>query len=546
MVFMKLLKRIFFLVFIFISLNLFALPEQKLINSSHWIYDALNDLCIESKVVSILHRAPLSIMELKFVFKKIDYEKLSISGKKQYEKIQSFFNKENLSFKTGELKLAFDIETAFEIYLKKDKDEKFFYPYQKKIAPINLPLFFSFNNFLTTQMDIAFIQNIQAQKDANVFMNIPYTTSQFDLDFPYFTYSSLGYIFNDSTIVNFKIGRYPFYYGKSHLGSIIISDYCTNEITSELKIVTDKFGYSLNVTQLNPPRDDNISPSYIYLHGLEFSPFKNLRISLLEGVLINNPFELRFLNPLMIFHGYASWNDYYGTGTHGNPAQKEASLMGVIFDYTPCKYLNFNFIYAMNQFQTYWELKYFSEAAEKIPDAFALQFCMDFNLPLNKGYVYGYAEASYTSPYMYLMEGKDWSFARIYRELNPDHQKHIEWTGSPFGPDSIIATMCAGYKIPKLFSLSAKYLFAMQGENSETSVLFSDYWPKTVSEARNWFPTGILTFTHSISIYGSYEFSEKFSICIQPIFIIKKNAKHILENNKTDFELITSLKYNFF
>ena len=59
----------------------------------------------------------------------------------------------------------------------------------------------------------------------------------------------------------------------------------------------------MNVVQINPEK-------YIYLHTIEVTPWKWLKASVTEGTLLNEPFELRYLNPLMIMHSFASWNQY--------------------------------------------------------------------------------------------------------------------------------------------------------------------------------------------------------------------------------------------
>ena len=49
---------------------------------------------------------------------------------------------------------------------------------------------------------------------------------------------------------------------------------------------------------------------YLYLHQIDIRLFKKLTFSALEGMIVNAPFELRFINPLTVFHGYAPWKDY--------------------------------------------------------------------------------------------------------------------------------------------------------------------------------------------------------------------------------------------
>ena len=73
---------------------------------------------------------------------------------------------------------------------------------------------------------------------------------------------------------------------------------------------------------------------FLYMHQIDFSPWKWIKLGILEGNLVNEPFEIRFLNPLMIMHSFASWTDYrdslekkyYGEG-------HVCAYMGIKFDY---------------------------------------------------------------------------------------------------------------------------------------------------------------------------------------------------------------------
>jgi len=45
------------------------------------------------------------------------------------------------------------------------------------------------------------------------------------------------------------------------------------------------------------------------MHKMDFN-FKRFQFSILEGAMVAAPLELRFLNPVMIFHNYAAWRSY--------------------------------------------------------------------------------------------------------------------------------------------------------------------------------------------------------------------------------------------
>ena len=92
-------KKIFvFFSFIF-SLNAFAknFSSQQLIQSGHWVYDALSVLNSEQKLTSFAVNAPMTCAELKLYFSYIDYNLLSDGSKKIYDKVSDFLKIEILA-----------------------------------------------------------------------------------------------------------------------------------------------------------------------------------------------------------------------------------------------------------------------------------------------------------------------------------------------------------------------------------------------------------------------------------------------------------------
>ena len=77
------------LVLLILSLSFFTTFAQvtndsQLLKENHWVYDAIYTLSFESKEVLFLDTPPISVGEIKFYLKQINYDTLSHSGKNLY------------------------------------------------------------------------------------------------------------------------------------------------------------------------------------------------------------------------------------------------------------------------------------------------------------------------------------------------------------------------------------------------------------------------------------------------------------------------------
>jgi hypothetical protein len=100
--------------------------------------------------------------------------------------------------------------------------------------------------------------------------------------------------------------------------------------------------------------------------------FEKINFSAFEGVYLNAPLELRFLNPLMIMHQYASWEEYGYTRHDDYGAGKVCSYLCFMLDYTICDNLRFYALYSQNEIQLPGE-KYINKAGALLPDSLGFQ-----------------------------------------------------------------------------------------------------------------------------------------------------------------------------
>lgn len=544
---------------IFLVLSLFELSavprsKQELLQPDNFIYDALTALSMENGIILMNDQAPISIKEALFYLESIDYEGLSDSGKKYYNMIKDYTDTPDVAFTCDLFTAAVRPELNFEAYYKSDENVDWNYDYHKKKPLIFLPMGFQIGDYVSMVTDIYFSENRATKQASNNYTNLTFNPKQMDVNFPSFGYLSTGWSFTDKVHGNFQIGLGPQSVGRSVNGSVIMSEYFTGASFANLELFSNNIKYNMNITQFNVDK-------YMYSHRIGFRVFDKLEFQAQESMLVYAPLELRFLNPLTIFHGYSPWLDYEPELDYHE--SHTCAYMCFTFSYTPIKYLRLYGIFAQDQFQTQYELKNFPN--DCTPNAVGGQLGIESYIPHKEGYFHTWLEGYYAQPYLYIKEGPNWSLVRTYRENIGPKQIFYEWVGSPFGPDTISGELNFGYIVPSKYELTLSYLISARGEMSGTNI-FTDKlhwgghhtegydegeWPYPNSgiqgqeEAKRRqaliTPTGTPEYVNRISLFGSYSLFDWMTINGQIGFTYIFNTDHIKNAKNAGFELTTSV-----
>ena len=547
-------KILLLIVLLSITTLLFAVPRgnQELIKSGSWIYDALNAISMEAGNVSMAEETPITVGEIEGMLHEIDRAMLSSAGKKQYDRIVEYISRGGLSFSVGILAFGAEPEANLEGYYKSNDELDWIYDRYYKQPILSSPVTFMADDYFTMSMDISLSMNHCAFNRDNNYLNIP-TSSLGDLDinFPHFGYGSAGIMLNENTGVNLRAGLGPQSIGRSLTGSIIMSEYFTDASYFNLEVFAPFLRYNLNVTEFNVDK-------YLYTHRFNVRFFKKVQVTVMESMLVNAPLELRFLNPLTIFHGTSAWEDY------GGHEIRISDYLCLGVSYVPVSYLRIYGNFAMNQWQTLYER--YNWPNDTTPNSLSFQLGAEIYYPLSEGYLHGWIEAIYTDPYMYIKEGPNWSLVRTYRENVGDMDSFYEWIGSPFGPDTIAGKLSAEYEVPGKWNISASYLFAACGEYSGSKIFTDELnWGGTnrdnpiidewvypdadkstqgYEEAKRrqaWLaPHGTPEYINQISLSAGWAPTNYLTICAQPSFTFVFNRNNIKENFEAGWELTLS------
>lgn len=537
---------IFFVLSLFNLCNIFSSGRnsQDLVPVNHWIYSSLRRIMLEQKEVSLCDSGPLSLDEIKCNFSRIDYDKLSESGKKEYERIQSYFSENNVGINIGILSVGVEPSINPEFYFTTDygkENEKslpWIYDYTKRQALIDLPLKVSVGDYISLFMGLQAGQSRFALEQNTTFFNDFFGTERFDLVLTHDNYISAGYNFGKGVGINLKYGIFPQVFGQSIMPGVVLSEYLTDTPVFDFRIYSPVFAYDMNVTQFT-------RESYLYTHRLEAVLFKIFQISFIEGVFANKTFDLRFVNPFSLYHGLGLFKIHDDLRVN--------SLMAIKGSLTPLENMRIYVLYTQNEHQMSFELN--DDNANSIPEGFGIQGGIEYNVPLKGGYLFFGAEGYFASPYLYIKDTPMISFAKVYTENLTSRNPYYQWMGSPLGPDSIGGAFVCGFDNPGQWSVSLKYNFIAKGEKSDSLKASGwDYYSNSDYDSGKWpydenknmraeiTPTGIPEYYNIIGICGSWTPLNWLSVSMEPSYIFVNNYLHQKGNDRQSFQFVLSTR----
>jgi hypothetical protein len=141
----------------------------------------------------------------------------------------------------------------------------------------------------------------------------------------------------------------------------------------------------------------------------------------MEGVMVgNSPLEIRFLNPMMIFHSLFAWRDYEDWN-EGPPGSSTSDTVGSFFsaevNWSITRSLSFHGQFVMNEFATAGELR---DNPEQPPNALGYLAGFTFSHSFNTWGSIFFIEFIYTDPYLYILSTPFASFIH----MRPRHDRY--------------------------------------------------------------------------------------------------------------------------
>lgn len=537
---------------------------QTLFEPRHWIYDSLQILEQESGIVQFSDQAPITLNQVRAMLGEVDYDALSPAGKLQYDKIIEHFNEPDFSANASIFQVRVAPELNLEGFVKSNKSVPWVYDRYEKKHFLDLPVTLGAGDYATLFADIFIGLNKTGGQDSETYFNVPYKEKIFDVNFPHNAYGSFGYAFTDTVGFNFRVDNMPQAFGRAQTSSVIQGGYVTDATNASLSFYSPIAQYTGSLTQLNTRR-------YLYSHKVDARIGKKVQVSLMEAALPYGDMDLRFFNPMMFLHNYASWLDYEADGSD------VGSYFGLKVNVTPIKRLRIYALWSMTQFQLPAEMSEDSKDKNNyVPNAMGFQGGVESYIPIKSGHLHLYAECSYTQPYLYINSSPNWSFVKTSSESTAGSSDFYEWVGSRYGPDTLAATFGAGYEVPQKWSAGFKYLFLARGELSDPNIFKTVGWGPRIfnlgddaldkwvypfvthadgsthintgkyRNGRNWAaPSGVVECVNVLTLYATYNVNRWLSVMAQPSLAIVSNAGHSSGSTEVSFEFACGAKIKF-
>lgn len=506
-----------FIVILSLSLEMFALavadtPYALFVENDHWIYDAMHILSVESRQTTLADRQPLSKGELAEYFSSFDNAVIPQASEPLYRMMQGYFSDHPFLFRRKYF--AFDVNGIFTLqgqYVHNPENEvrlDSFLRYNRTPAIVAVPMHVMFTSYADFFVNLSLKKNYWAAILSYPYTNVPLEGNAFEAAFPTQAGLSLG-----GRFFNFTIGRGALNIGRSLAGSMLLAD-----TVDRMDYITATFFYkkvrlSLNVVELEPTR-------FVFSHEAAFRPIEWLAIRLYEGIVLNAPFDPKYLNPMMIFHNFFGWREKTFNANASEESGKSSigCQFGLGVDIVPVRGLRLYGQYGQNQFQTSFELKRYP-AARNIPNSLGGLAGIEYIHPFNFGHFSVTGEFLYANPWMYIMENKHISLYHRRRDTVAGKGKtnsYIEqWVANPYGPDTIGAFLQLVLTEPQKYRAKFGYRFLVKGENEDN---FFDpskekpgkpgiYYPdannyEPIAQAKT--PSANPSYFHTISLEGSY------------------------------------------
>jgi len=535
--------------------RLYSLPPQKILHPGDWAYEAIAILSREQGRV-LLADSRVTVAQMERYLYEINPDSLSASGLIIYDRLAAYLKSNpGRSYQSDVLSGGFDLILQPEGYYKSNEDNAWIYNDHERSAILQFPLGFSLSTWITAEMDLYLGQNEYAATLHDNYVNIPLDpVDQADIHFPRRAYVSAGLPVGDASGFNLAIGVGDNFFGKTRTGSIIVSEYLERTVYAQASVYSPAFKYTAQVMQYEVNK-------YHYMHYFQIRPHRTISVSLAEGVMVNGPLELRFLNPFTVFHSYESYKTYdrYNedmgytdsgvTPIDPNGHSRIGSYFGVKLEFQPIRYARFYGLFVMDVLNLPMKESHWDETL--YPDAAGFQVGTELSIPVKGGYWEFGLEGVYTYPYLYVMWGKDWSFFKEVPELDIMTEKTGTplryWTGTPFGPDTIAGTLWLGFRSSSQWYGGGSFTMSAQGIRSSLSI-FEQFGDEEIRPSHKVYgvtvpPTGIPIYTYTVTLRGEYSPRECISFALQPGYRVTVNTGHIEDRKDQGFEVAFSLRY---
>lgn len=507
------MKKLFFILFlcshILYAENLQPKDEQpiqyaEIIQTDDDLFRTLHFLHLQDTKVSLLDHEPSTRAEVALYLNSINIENLDAKSTALYNRVYEYVHKKDYLLKSENLN--FDTNAQFALQAQYSESSKNLFQdnishYHKMPALIAVPLSINISKYVNLGANIELKKGFWASLESIPYTNIPLKDDAIDVHIPHMANLSFA-----NNFMSFTVGRSRHKIGQTLHGSLFLADATNGLDYFSLRFFHKNFNFGSSIYIMERDR-------FLFTHEINFNITKYVGIRLYEGTTLYGKFDLRYLNPMMIFHNLFGWDESNINGLVPNGSQ-----FGLGIEATPYKGLRFYGQFEMNQFQTSYERKHYPGASKSIPNSLGGLVGVEYAHSFNVGTLTFQNEFLYANPWLNILENTKISFIDNYFEktaplapINRTQSNIVTWLTNPLGPDTIAFTTKLSFEDFFKYALSLQYRFLVKGENEKGFL-------KAVHEGKNVYypssnpdlahiktPSGNPLYVHTISLEGFYE-----------------------------------------
>jgi len=544
---MKILKLFLLIIFSVASFNIFASPYDLILVGDPVIED-LRFLSLETGHSILSFTPPFAPQEIQNFLNRVNPSGLSAPAKEAYNRIiKRLTPSAPLSLSWEIFSLSLNINSTVEGRTRFDADFDW-YPASPKIPSLlSLPLKLYFADAVQIYFDPAVsIDPYDYSPNGNISNNIVFLgENDIHGNSPFRTFIAAG-----GPWWSFQLGRDRLSFGTGISGNLSVADNPPYYEFMRFSLFSNQFKYALIVIQspltinkqlypdLNEKADylKMTSQRYLYLSRLDFSLFNVLSISLTEGVMVgNSALELRFFNPLMIFHNAMTWRDYdLWPETKSHKGFMVGSFFSAEINWNIMKSLSAYGQFMMTELSIGPEL---TAGRKEPPNGLGflggLQYSHSFE---NWGSLF-YLECIYTYPFLYILTSPFASIIYMQSVEFVHENKYYHYFGYP--RDTFALTAGARFFDFDTLVINGEFSLVMRGEHGGYPIVWD--FEKDYSLA----PSGIAENNFILSFGVQWKVFSFLSLNGNITGIYSQNYKNISNIDKFGGQLSLSASFHY-
>ena len=467
----KIFKISFLFLFVLTSSFLYSQNQRlHMISAGDPILEDIRYVSLEAGVSFLAYTPPLSPNEVRNFLNFVDENNLSEAGIDAYYRILNRLAPEmpKLSWSDKNFAVSFNIKSEIEGKVRFNKDVSWEGNFADVSPLLSFPIQFFFSKYVQMLVEPNISVKSRDHGSGLFYHNIP-------LDFstqywPFRAFASAG-----GSWWNFFIGREHLYWGTGNTGSLVFSNDSTYYDFAKLTLFSRylKYSFTLNhmplklnsnlmdISSVNEDEKKSVN-RYFYLHRIDINILKKVSISLMEGIMSgNSPLEIRFLNPLVIFHSLYAWTDYDRWNFNSESNKEDGSMIGSFFSLE----VNWNIVRPLSVYGQFVmnELSLPGEKAKEAnlpPNGLGFLAGIQLSFPVKTwGSVY-FLEFIFTDPYLYILSSPFCSF------IQQDYHYYL----IGHSRDTMSLTLGARFFNKDVLSLSGSFSWVASGSHNSTSL----------------------------------------------------------------------------